>query len=342
MAVARKVLKVFGGILGVVLLAVIASVSYAAVTIDSRIQFPDTAAPDLAATTDSATIARGKYLVYGPAHCASCHSSADPKKPELMTSSPVSGGFEFAMGPLGTRYARNLTPDTETGIGRYTDAQIARVLRTGVLPDGQLSFFMREAAAHLADEDIVAVLSYLRSIPPVKHDVPPGSWGIVGKALITYMFKPLGPLNDPAPQYVAASDEPSLARGEYLANSVAVCTVCHTAINPNTLETIGEKGAGSGPEVSHGKDSDMEFVAPNLTSDPTGITGLWTEEAFLARLREGRRYASSIMPWENFQITSESDLRSIYRYLRTLPPVATDLGPSYRKIGWKLGDPVTP
>lgn len=140
MAVARKVFNIFGGILGAVLLVVIATVAYAAVTTNSRLQFPDTAAPNLAATTDSATIARVRYLVYGPAHCASCHTTTDPEKSELITTLPVSGGFELNMGPLGTRFARNLTPDLETGIGRYTDAQIARVLRTGVLPDGQRSF----------------------------------------------------------------------------------------------------------------------------------------------------------------------------------------------------------
>jgi hypothetical protein len=81
----------------------------------------------------------------------------------------------------------------------------------------------------------------------------------------------------------------------------------------------------------------MEFVAPNLTSHSTGMTGKLSEDAFVSRLQGGRAYASSIMPWENFRDISDSDLRSIYRYLKSLPPVDRDRGPSYRKAGWKPG-----
>ena len=82
----------------------------------------------------------------------------------------------------------------------------------------------------------------------------------------------------------------------------------------------------------------MEYWPPNLTSHPTGITGQLDEDTFVARLKSGRRHASSIMPWENFGATSDADLRSVYQYLRTLPPVDRDEGPTYRKVGWKPGD----
>jgi hypothetical protein len=105
-------------------------------------------------------------------------------------------------------------------------------------------------------------------------------------------------------------------------------------MDPMSFQFVGEKGAGSLPEASHGEDADMEFVAPNLTSHPAGVTGRLSEDEFVARLKGGRVFDSSIMPWENFALTTEIDLRSVYRYLRTLPPVDNDVGPSYRPIGW--------
>lgn len=326
-------------LVGIVGSAVAGLVGYAAATTEGRLLFPDAPRPPLAASSDPAVIAHGRYLVHGPAHCAQCHSTDDRAHPEKIATAPLQGGLAFEMGPLGTRYARNLTPDPATGIGALSDADVARAVRTGVMHDGELSFFMRFSAANPSDEDLVAILSYLRSIPPVHHEVPPGEWYLFGKILLTYAFPPMGPRLDPAPAHVAASEQPSVARGAYLADHVMACTVCHTAMDPSTFALVGAKGAGSLPDPSHGDDHDMEFVAPNLTSSPVGVTGKLDEDAFVARIREGRKYASSIMPWENFREATDSDLRSVYRYLKTLPPSAEDPGPTYRKAGWAPGDP---
>jgi mono/diheme cytochrome c family protein len=312
-------------------------VAYAAATATSNLQFPDTPSPDLQASQDPELIERGRYLVHGPAHCAQCHSTDERTDPAAIRTTPLRGGLAFAMGPLGTRYARNLTPDANTGIGRLSDAELARTLRTGVLHDGELSFFMKLSASNLADEDIVAVVSYLRSLEPVANEVPRGEWYLLGKVLLTYAFPKLLPRPLKGPDYVAAAATPTLERGEYLAEHVAVCTACHTAIDLSTFEPVGPKAGGSLPDPSHGDDHDMEFVAPNLTSHPTGFTGKVSEDEFVARLRGGRMYTSSIMPWECFADTSETDLRAIYRYLRSLPPVDNDPGPTYRKRGWAPG-----
>ena len=134
---------------------------------------------------------------------------------------------------------------------------------------------------------------------------------------------------------VQSGPAPSIARGAYLAESVALCTFCHSSFDMKTLETTGPKAGGGQPDPSHGSDTDMEFATPNLTADPeTGYTGRVDEDYFVQRLRSGRAIASSIMPWENFAQMTEDDLRSIYRYLRALPPVKHDPGPSYRKRGW--------
>ena len=83
---------------------------------------------NVASSTDPAVIARGEYLVYGPGHCAQCHVSSW-KESASEAKVPLSGGLPLYDGPLGRLYVPNLTPDPETGIGRHTNAELARMLR---------------------------------------------------------------------------------------------------------------------------------------------------------------------------------------------------------------------
>ncbi len=334
----RRILKVLAIGFGLLLVALAAFVAYAFATWSSRVSFPATPFPEgIVASADPAVIERGRYLVNGPAHCAQCHSGAEREHPEQVLTTPLQGGLEFAMGPIATTWAANLAPDPETGIGRRTDAELARAIRSGVLADGSYSLFMAVSAAKPSDEALVAIVSYLRSLPPVSNPVPKGEWGPLGKVMLTLIA--IGPAEGGAPAHVSESDVPSPERGAYLAEQVALCTTCHSAFDMAAMKPTGPKGAGSLPDPSHGTDSDMEFVAPNLTADPSGVAGRLDEEAFVARIRHGRVHVSSIMPWENLGQMTDADLRSIYRYLRALPPVANDLGPTYRKAGWKPGDP---
>lgn len=330
----KKLLKWAGIALAGVVVVLVFAVGFAVLTAEKKLYLPDTPYPKIAAVSDPEVIARGKYLVYGPAHCAQCHSTDDRTKPEQVKTEPLHGGLEFAMGPIATTYGRNLTSDEKTGIGKLTDEQIARTVRTGVLPDGSVSFFMRLACARLADEDLVAVVSYLRSLEPIEREVPAGEWHLLGKVLLKYAFPAFDARPVEGPVYAAASEEPTVDRGRYLADEVMLCADCHTAMDSMTFAFVGPKAGGGIPEPSHGADSNKEFVTPNLTSHPTGVTGRMDEEQFLARMKAGRALETSIMPWEGFQQTTESDLRSVYRYLKSLPPVDNDVGPTYRDVGW--------
>lgn len=309
-------LALFGVLLVLVILGAAGAAAWAVARWDQTSRFPDTPYPALAASADPEVIARGRELVYGPAHCAQCHAMTDRTKPEGALAGPLTGGLEFAMGPLGTLYAANRTPDPDTGIGRRTDAELARVIRTGVMPDGSLSIFMRFSAAQLSDEDVVAVLSFLRAQPPVRAAVPPGEIATFGKVLLTYAMVAT-PRVEAAPAHVPRGPEPSVARGRYLAGSVMLCTACHTEYDPTTFVPVGPTGGGGTCE-QHG---DALLCPPNLTAHPTGVLGRMDEDAFVGRMRQGRTNAESIMPWENFGQTDESDLRSVYRYLATLPAV---------------------
>src|SRR5262245_26850516 len=92
----------------------------------------DSPLPDVHASSDPDMIKRGEYLVFGPAHCVECHtasSEAFERYVETGERPPLAGGQRFAAPPLGAIYSRNITPDAETGLGRYSDPQVARMLR---------------------------------------------------------------------------------------------------------------------------------------------------------------------------------------------------------------------
>ncbi len=189
---------------------------------------------------DPAVIERGRYLVQGPAHCAQCHSGAVREHPEQVLTTPLQGCFEFAMGPIARTWAANLTPDPETGIGRSTDAELARAIRTGVLADGRYSLFMAVSAAKPSDEDLVAILSYLRSVPPVRNPVPAGEWGPLGKVMLALIT--IAPADGGAPAHVPPSEAPSPEDGAYLADHVALCTACHSEFDMSSMKPMGPLG----------------------------------------------------------------------------------------------------
>lgn len=228
---------------------------------------------------------------------------------------PLSGGLEFHL-PIGTIRAPNITPDPETGIGRYRDEELARALRHGVGADGRaLLPFM--PFAHLSDEDLIAVLSYVRSRPAVRHAVPTASYNPLGLVVRALVLEPTGP-SRPVPRTVQAGS--TAEYGRYLVNDVANCAGCHTRRDMRTGEQIGAPLAG-GQEMESHDTPGLAFVTPNLTPDPrTGRITHWSEDAFVARFR-GPIADGTPMPWTVYARMSDDDLRAIHRYLRTLPPV---------------------
>ena len=274
--------------------------------------------PDITASTDSAVIARGKYLVYGPAHCVYCHVS--PENFGELTKGmevPLSGGLEFDI-PPGKFRIPNITPDPETGIGKMTDAEIARALRYSV---NHKNKFMAPYMAFqdMSDEDIGAVISFLRSQEPVRHEVNPDEYTFLGKAIMAFgLLKPTGPTGIP-PVSVAA--DTTAAYGTYLAKSVANCVGCHTARDMKTGKFTGPLFAGGMQFPPEPLSKGFAFISPNLTPDKeTGIMNGWDEAFFIERFHAGRVQEGSPMPWEAFERLSDSDLKALYRFLLSLEP----------------------
>ena len=303
-----------------------------------RPTYPDVAKPAIEASDDPAVIARGEYLVHSVMHCAACHTPAQT----YTGSAPgeklaLVGGHEWHMGPLGTIRSTNITPDEETGIGKYTDAELARAIRHGVGKDDRGLLFMMSVGGH-SDEDLTAVISYLRTTEPVKNEVPESEVGVMGKVLFqTAMafFAAPHDYSDMTPPFVKEG-ETSIERGKYLAEGPAFCNGCHTQIEADgaQIKIVEPKFAGRrDPDFPDETEEGYTFYAPNLTQHATGIINGWSKDQFITRVRNGRVYAGSPMPWESYRNMTDADLESIYMYLTSLEPADNDIGPTRAKKG---------
>jgi mono/diheme cytochrome c family protein len=320
LAVIRRILVTF---LVIVFVAVAAGAAY--VGSRQNLKFDDTPYPNVTASTDSAVIARGHYVVRTVVNCAQCHG--DPTQFKALQEGadiPLSGGYHFDI-PPGVIRVRNITPDDETGIGKFSDASIARALRFGVGHDGRALLPFMEMQG-LSDEDLVAVVSYLRTQAPVKNAVPMHDYTVLGKIVkATVLANPVGPKSTPP---AVTPHGANVENGRYLVESVALCGSCHTQRSQDTGEFTGPHlgGATDFTEVS---DPAHVWAPPNITSDPaTGKLGKMSEDEFVTRFRAGRILPGSPMPWQGFSRMAEEDLRAIYQYLKTVPPVVRDVGPA--------------
>jgi len=323
--------KILLSLLGVVVVVVLGFVVFVQISWNKKYDVPY---PDLQVSTDSAVIAHGKYLVTGPAHCVGCHVSTPAEFIKADKGEPVKlkGGVEFKLGPLGSVFPANLTPDVETGIGRYEDGQIFRMMRHVVKPNGTATLTPLMPFWNMADDDLVAVVSYLKSQEPVANAVPQPKWTFMGKVIrsISPVFEPM---LHPTPPKHAPQMAPTIERGHYLAHYVANCVGCHTPRNLETFEPIGPEFSGGMefepfPELHKelGLDPDLWTRSVNLTPDPgSALSRFKTAEEWIARFRQGRVLPHSPMDWGPFGKMTDADLTAIWLYLNSLDPVKNDI-----------------
>lgn len=292
-----------GGALGVVILGL----TIAVVARENR-RFPIPAA-EAHVSQNPQVIERGRYLAFGPAHCVECHGDpAQVRADFLREETQLSGGAEIRL-PVGVFRPGNITPDLETGIGRKSPEDIARILRYGVRPDGRAVLpFM--AFGNMAQDDLDAIISFLFAQKPVRHEVKPSRANILGRVAKAFLIEPKGPT---APIRKTVAPAATAEYGNYLSHDVANCVGCHTKVDMRTGALVGAPFAG-GNEIDG-------FVTPNLTPDPRwGWIAGWPEEVFVARIHLGRQRNGSPMPWDGFRNMRDDDLRAIFRYLRTVAP----------------------
>jgi len=258
---------------------------------------------------------RGRYIATAQSGCLYCHTRHDWAAPGAPMVAGMEGGGEvlpYADLP-GRIVAPNLTPDPETGAGRWTDDQLARAIREGVGHDGRALFPIMpyQHYRNMSDEDLASVMVYLRSLPPVHNPLPATEIIFPVKFLIRTVPQPV---TAPVPD-VGAADQ--LKYGSHLADQ-AGCIDCHTPqVRGQNVPGMDFAGGFSftGPWGN--------VASANITPDPSGIP-YYDEALFLNVMRTGyvrARKLSPIMPVSVYKNLTDDDLKAIFVFLRTTKPV---------------------
>jgi len=259
---------------------------------------------------ESDLVKRGEYLVNGPGACSNCHGTRNPdfSIPEGME---FAGGFHI-VDPAFDVYGANITPDKETGIGNWTDEQIIKAIREGVNPDGKVNFPPMPSPTYnnMSDDDVKAMVAYLRTLKPVHHEVPESTWNIPRQPMPPAKGTPAPPAAD------------KVAYGGYIATAIAHCFECHTPMG-STGPDMSKMGAG-GMLITLAPGATV--MTSNITPDvETGIGG-WSDteikNAIVAGVRPDGSHVSPPMPVPWFSKMTESDLDAVVAYLRSIPPVS--------------------
>lgn len=280
-------------------------------------------APTIQLKTDSATLARGSYLANHVMVCMDCHSQRDWNSfsgpPVLSTFGRGGETFGEDMGFPGNFTAKNITPH---GLQNWSDGEIYHAITAGVNKEGEALFpvmpYLRYAQAD--EEDIKAVIAYLRTLAPIEHEVAASKPNLFMSFLMNTM-----------PQKPTMQQRPDttdlVAYGRYLTN-VAACTDCHTKQEQGKPVAGMDFAGGFNFPLPNGD----QCVSANITPDvETGIGG-WSEQAFIRRFKmyaapDFKPHATpkgnynSVMPWTMYAGMTETDLRAIYHYLKTLTPI---------------------
>jgi hypothetical protein len=267
---------------------------------------------------------RGEYLANHVAVCVHCHSNRDFQRFSMVVKPGTEGGggdcFDKSHGMPGTFCGANITSHPTTGLGAWSDGEVLRAVREGVDREGRTLFPMMPYASyrHMADEDAVAILAYLRALPPIENKVAEARYDFPVGNVVNFFPKPLeGPVTAPP-------HEDPVAYGKYLVE-LADCRTCHTP--KSNMQNI------EGMEFAGGFDMKMpgitRAVSANITPDEQTGIGKLTREDFIARFKsfdgqeafEVTEAQQTPMPWSDYAGMTETDLGAIYDYLRTVKPI---------------------
>jgi cytochrome c553 len=289
----------YGFVAILVVIAVGAAAIYAGSNAKLKKTHAVTAKPvSVPATTDSAALARGKHLAVTRG-CTECHGA------------DLGGAKVFENGAMGAVHGPNLTRGQGGVPATWTDLDYVRAIRHGVSPDGRGYFLMPSTDyATFSDADMGALIGYINSMPPVNRPRGSVALGPVARALLAAgKIKLAAEVIDHAtvtPAVVSAAVTTDY--GRYVAAS---CTGCHG-------------GNFSGGKIDVGP-PDWPPAA-NLTPHADGRVAKWTETDFLKAIRTGKRPDGSeinpVMP-RAFAQMDDIELKSIWAFLKTVPPVAT-------------------
>ncbi|MDP4262693.1 MAG: cytochrome C [Bacteroidota bacterium] len=269
---------------------------------------------------------RGEYLAVHVAACVHCHSKRDFSKfsGPVIPGSEGGGGssFDQRFGLPGIIYGRNITPDQETGIGSWTDADILRAVTQGISKNGDTLFPLMPYANfnHMAKEDLLDIIAYIRTLKPIKNKVPPRQLMVP-----IAMVYPGPALQKNIDGNVRPPATDPLKYGAYL-TTFADCGTCHSPLTPKGPD-LSRMYAG-GYTFNEGT---FKVNSANITPDSATGIGTWTEERFLNKFtpyREEKNYnfnpgtQNTMMPLSELAGMKDEDLKAIYAYLHSLNPIS--------------------
>ena len=263
---------------------------------------------------------RGEYLVTTIMACGNCHTPRDADgKP--IAERALSGGLTFRT-PVFVATASNITPDRDTGIGSWSDAEIKRALVEGMRPDhGRLAGVALAAIMPanfyraLLPEDLDAVVAYLRTIKPIHNEVTDPQY----KAPVRRDAYP-----DAEAGFSKAMFADPARRGAYLV-TIGHCMECHSAWSRGVSDFKGGLGRGGRafPPPEGSPDGTPASVAANITSDPAAGIGAWSEQEIGRAITQGiardGRTLKPPMAYHYYAELKATDLADIIAYLRTVP-----------------------
>lgn len=310
----RKVLKIVAAFVGLVVTAVGGFLLF--VQIDGIPKY-SVEKIDVKVEITPERVARGEKLA--TLLCATCH---------LNPTTGVFTGKHMTDAPkeFGEIFSRNITQHPEKGIGKWSDADIVYLLRTGVRPDGQYYPPWMAKLPHVSDEDMASIVAFLRSddprVAPANVD-PPGITqpSFLSKFLSHVAFRKL-----PYPDHAIAAPPKSdkVAYGRYLVAGLE-CYSCHSADFKTNDFFEPEKSAGylGGGNPVLGLDG-TPVPSANLTFDEATGIGQWSEAEFIRAVREGIRPDGQVLryPMVPMPALDEDEAAAIYAYLRSVPKLS--------------------
>jgi mono/diheme cytochrome c family protein len=252
---------------------------------------------------------RGSYLVNTIMTCANCHSPKGP--PDVVAGKDFSGGLSWDLPPFKVT-APNITQDKETGIGTWSDADIKKLLRTGLRPNGSPIASIMPVGFYgiITESDLDAIVAYLRTIKPVSNKVA------------TPIYRMPSP-----PQIFPGSEQPytqamlddKSKRGFYLA-TIGHCMECHTPLVKGRHDWA-DRGRGG-----------LDFPGPwgvsisrNITSSKTKGVGDWSDADIKRAMTQGiDKDGNKLKPpmgYGYYAHMSDADLDAVIAWVRTLPPL---------------------
>ncbi len=285
-------------------------------------------APVMTAPTNAEAIERGRYLVHHVAACVGCHSKIQETVPgEPPVEGMLGSGRDFGDMPGAPVHIRgpNITSDSETGLGGWTDGEIARAIREGVSKNGRNLFPQMPYQTYretLSDGEVLDIIAYLRTLKPIKNDAGKTSVDFPVSMFIRGVPQPLEAPPPPAP-----SPSDKMARGKWLL-STASCHDCHDSVN-DKMQKIEGKALAGGMKFPLGEKG--YAIASNISSDKATGIGAYTDDDLRRAIEEGKGKDGRtlyVMPWSYYKGMTKEDKDALIAALRDVPPVTNVVAPS--------------